>query len=171
MTGPEGTGTPRGNILVDGVSDVGTAERRLAKPGEAVLAPVRFRGGRSGMLDMSLPRSTVWAEVLQSLRDAGEPAYVEIDPDTGVITELLLPRAVTVESITPTPERDGVQVELLISHARHFLRRSNRAYDDLLRTLETARARKAAVLVTETLDTHEIIDVRSLPRPAEQGRP
>ena len=162
---------PRGDVLVDGVSDVGSAERGLAKPGEPVLAPVRFRGGRMGMLDMGLPRSSVWADVLRSLRDAGEPAYVEIDRDTGVIIELLLPRAVTVASITPTPEQDGVQVELVISHARHFLRRSNPAYDELLRALETARTQEAAVLVTETLDTHEIIDVRSLPRPAEQGRP
>jgi hypothetical protein len=149
--------------VVDGVIEVASApERGVARTGEptAAFLRVRFRSGQVGLLDMSLPRSTVWAEVLQSLRDTGQPAYVTVDPETGVITELLLPQALTVESITPAPDRDGVQVNLMISHARHFLQRGTPRYDEILRALETARKRKETVLVTETLDTHEIIDVR-----------
>ena len=52
-------------------------------------------------------------------------------------------------------------MELVISHAKHFLRRSNPDFAQLLETLERARASKALVAVTETED-HDIIDVRPL---------
>ncbi len=163
----------RPSVIVDGVSEVATAAHlrgeRLAPTTPAILR-VKLRGGQSVLLDMNLPQSAIWADVLQSLRDTGQPAYVEVNPETKVITQLLLPRAVMVESVAPTVEKDGVQVELMISHARHFLRRSNANYNQLLRALETARKEKATVLVTETPDTHEIIDVRPVPVPTKRRR-
>ncbi|TFG51038.1 MAG: hypothetical protein E4H37_08530 [Gemmatimonadales bacterium] len=155
----------RPKALVDAVSEIARkatprADKRAAPA--PTLVSVNFQNGQSAYLDMSLSRSHVWAEVLQSLRETGQPAYVEVDEDSGVITELLLPRAVTVESITPREPEDGVNVALVISHARHTLNRSNARYDQLLRALESARKTKASVLVTEDLDTHEIIDVRPL---------
>ncbi|MGQ9871194.1 MAG: hypothetical protein ACUVQO_10405 [Leptodesmis sp.] len=39
---------------------------------------MNFQGGRSGQLDLAIPRSVVWADVLDSLRQANEPVYVEL---------------------------------------------------------------------------------------------
>jgi hypothetical protein len=105
----------------------------------------------------------VWAEVLESLRETGAPAYVEVDPSTSVITELLLPIPFSVGRIERSP--DGLQVELIISHARHSLRRSNPDFEELRHTLEEARKRGSPVLITETLDSHEIIDARPVSGP------
>ena len=53
------------------------------------------------------------------------------------------------------------EVELVISHAKHYLRRSHPDFDALLALLEQARATKTLVAVTET-EAHDIIDVRPL---------
>src|SRR4051812_37731437 len=109
------------NSLVDLVSNI-AATTVAAAPG--VLAgqrAVAFRSGRSGLLDMSQRHAGVWADVLISLRVANAPAYVEIDPANGLITRLLVPLVVRVGEISST--LDGVEVELIISHARHTLRR------------------------------------------------
>jgi hypothetical protein len=125
---------------------------------------VRFESGQSGLLDMSVHRGAVWADVLRSLHERKQPAYVEIDPETGLITELLLPLRFGVGRIEPSEE--GLMVELIFSHGRHHLLRSNEDFDELRETLEAAKKRKTAVLVTET-DEHEIVDVRPLDEPAE----
>lgn len=156
------------NALVDGISS-------LSSPGETVevrlgeilsrSVTVKFQGGRSGQLDLAIPRSAVWADVLDSLRQANEPVYVEIDPETNVITELLLPREVRVGAITPMDTGDAVEVELIISQARHYLRRTNPDFQEFFNILQTAREEESPVLVTETLDGYEIINVKSLPKP------
>ena len=128
---------------------------------------VGFQGCEAGLLDMSIPRSVVWSEVFDSLRRANAPAYVEIDPATNVITNLLAPLMVRVAAITSTAEGDAVEVELVISHARHYLRRTNADFDQLLKTLQTARDQGMPVAVTETPTEHEIIDVRLLPTSPE----
>ncbi len=158
----------RPNALVDEISSLSPSREALeARPGEipSRSVTVNFQGGRSGQLDLAVPRSAVWADVLDSLRQAKEPVYVEIDPTTNVITELLLPREVRVGEITPTATGDAVEVELIISQARHYLRRTNPDFQQLLNTLQTAQEEGNPVLVTETLDGYEIIDVRPLPKP------
>ncbi|HAX74403.1 MAG TPA: hypothetical protein DCY88_00840 [Cyanobacteria bacterium UBA11372] len=162
----------RPNALVDGISSLSSPRETLeARPGEipSRSVTVNFQGGRSGRLDMAMPRSAVWADVLDSLRQTNEPVYVEIDPETNVITELLLPREVRVGAITPTDTGDAVEVELIISQARHYLRRTNPDFQQLFNILQTAQEEGIPVLVTETLDGYEIIDVKSLPkRPLER---
>jgi sugar phosphate isomerase/epimerase len=111
---------------------------------------------------MTADRSRIWADVLRSLSESGQPAYVEIDPETSAITQLLLPIPYRVQRIAPA--RDGLEVELVISHARHYLRKSNPRFEELRKALEAARAAQAPVLVTETLNEHEIIDVRPAAR-------
>src|SRR5262249_62077165 len=61
------------------------------------------------------------------------------------------------------PRGDGLEVELEISHARHYLRREHPRFDEMHKTLERARREKAPVLVTESLDSSAIIDVRPAP--------
>ena len=98
---------------------------------------VNFQSGRSGLLDMKQPRSAIWAEVLHSMREANEPAYVEIDPETNVITELLVPIPVRVGAIRET--EFGAEVDLIISHARHYLQRVHPDFQKLREALEAAR--------------------------------
>src|SRR5689334_18833307 len=142
-------------IIVDDVRDVSPPAEVSGLEGQRLT--ITFAAGRTGMLDLAEPRSAVWADVLNSLRERGEPAYVRLDPN-GVITELLLPVRYTVGKLDPVS--DGIEVELVISHARHYLRASHPRFDEFLSVLESARGHSAPVRVTETLDTHEIIDVR-----------
>lgn len=150
--------------LVDGVIGLSEQPESLAAtPGKAssLFVTVRFLGGQSGKLDMSAPRSKVWAEVLDSLRQENLPAYVEIDPVSNLITELLCPLTVHVGNITPTGEGDDVEVELIISHAKNYLRSTHPDFKELLDLLKTAQEKKTKVLVT-TQDENEIVDVRPI---------
>jgi len=152
---------PRENSLVDQVSEIlrpsGRAAARLQTP--ANYATVSFGGGRRGLLDLTEHRSRVWAEVLESVREARRPAYVEIDSQSSLITEVRLPRPYRVGRMTRV--RDGFQIELIVSHARHSLSRSNPHFEELREALEEARKEGSEILVTET-DRHEIIDARPL---------
>jgi hypothetical protein len=155
--------------LVDDVRDIRRerASARGARRRTEVLAiRVRFGGGANARLNPSSSRDRIWAEVLESLRDSGQPAYVEIDPDTRYITSLLLPQRFLVTSIRETPESD-LEIELEISHARHFLRGDHPRFEEMRALLESARREKTRVLVTESLDSSAIIDVR----PATAGTP
>ena len=157
----------RRNARVERIGDLSrpSPERAAEAPGPSEnYLEVRLESGESGLLDMSVHRDAVWADVLRSLQERDQPAYVEIDPDTRLVTELLLPIRFSVGRIEPAEA--GLVVELIVSHAPHRLRRSNPDYDELRGTLEAARERKRRVLVTET-DDHEIVDVRMLDEPAE----
>jgi hypothetical protein len=164
------------NALVDRISTLSAPTETLTARMAAApprVTTVQFHGGQYGLLDTAGYRERTWAEILESLRQANQPVYVEIDPETHVITELLLPRAVNVGAITPITDGDGVQVELIVSQARHYLRRDNSEFEELLKVLRSAREEGSPVLVTET-DAHDIIDVRPFPKPpgsAEQTAP
>jgi hypothetical protein len=125
---------------------------------------ISFRGGRTAYLDLREPRTAVWADVLASLLEAGRPAYVEIEPRTSLITALLIPARMRVLNLEPDKEEDGFEVHLAPSQARHLLRRSHPRFEALRRALEEARKSGRPVLVTDSLDGHEIVDVR----PAEE---
>jgi len=163
----------RVNAVIADVQEV-TAPIAVAAdegPGDV---PVQHRrvilgGGHSGLLDLSLTRSRIWGEVLESLRDSGQPVYVEIDPESNLITELLLPVRFLVGAVEPLDE--GVRVDLIVSQARHYLRTSNQQFEEFRRLLETARDTRTPVLVTETLDDHEIIDVRPTGEGPTDGGP
>jgi Glutaminase len=107
-------------------------------------------------------------EILADLQQMQHPAYIEFNPDTRVITRLLIPLVAQIVGIVPTT--DGVVVELEISHARHTLRRSTPDFEELLRILREAQAKGGAWIVTET-DDHEIIDVRPFPQARAPLRP
>ena len=152
---------PNANAVVDNVSSLSSSlsevrEARRAKPA-APIVTVKFKSGQAGVLDLNQPRSAVWAEVLHSMREANQPAYVEIDPATNLITELLVPIVVQVGELRETSS--GAEVDLIVSHARHYLQRARANFRDLLAALNSARRQKLTVIVTET-DDHQIIDVR-----------
>jgi hypothetical protein len=156
------------NALVDGISSLSPSAELLAARADQSLpqfVEVSFKGGRTGRLDTSIPHSAVWAEVIDSMREAKGTVYVEIDQETNLITELLCPLTVTIADIVDTATKEAVVVELTISQARHYLKRTNPEFQQLLNALQDAKEKGTEVLVTETIDTHEIIDVRPNPNP------
>ena len=151
---------PNPHALVDFVSPESSLEPTALRGGSGTrFVTIPFRGGRFGRLDLSRPHAAVWAGVLESARQSASPVYVEVDPATSELTVLLIPLVVGIERISPAG--DDLEVELVISQAKHYLRRSHPDFDALLALLEQARATKAMVAVTET-EAHDIIDVRLL---------
>jgi hypothetical protein len=157
----------RDSALIDEVLSV-VRERGRAATAEVRTLTVRFGGGATARLDPASARDRAWAEVLESLKEMHQPAYVEIDPETGYLRSLLLPRPFTVKAMRETAGGD-LEIDLEISHARHYLRREHSRFEVLRKTLETARRTKGLVLVTESLDGSAIVDVRPV-RAARAGR-
>lgn len=162
---------PKPNVIVDRVKSLDHPNRPLAiaqgvrLPGHVV---VHLAGGTS-LLDLQDPRAAVWEGILDDLRQTNEPVYLETDPTTNVIQQLLYPLSVVVAGIAPAPVGNLHEVELEISQARHYLNTANPDYQQLLNALTVARQQGAPVLVTETLAEHEIIDVRPAPAPFAGG--
>jgi hypothetical protein len=129
-------------------------------PSQGKLVSVLFAGGRIGLLDLTQPRSAVWLKVLHSLHEQKTPAYVEVEPRTQQITRLLQPTLQPVGEIEPLERGGDLRVTLLRSHAIHVLRHNNPRFGELRKLLTAASKSETPVWVTETLDTHEIIDVR-----------
>ncbi len=153
---------PDSKAVVEEVRSLSEYDREAAiEGGEPPLGTVRvaFASGRTGLLDTRSPREKVWAEVMESRREAGEPVYVEIEPETERIRELLIPIRVTAESIVPAEEGDADYVHLRVSAARHVLRHNHANYSEMRRTLEAAVGKPTVLLVTDSPDG-EIIDVR-----------
>jgi hypothetical protein len=152
-------------VLVDDVRDVAHEVREKGKRagagGEAI--SIRFAGGVDARLDPASQRDRVWAEVLESMRDSREPVYVEIDPDTHHITSLLIPRRFTVKAVRESVHGDGLEIDLEISHARHYLSRGHSRFKDIEQTLQRALRDGTPVLITESLDGAAIVDVRAMP--------
>ena len=152
--------------LIDGIRSFSpTRENWVSKPVEDLpeKVTVSFETGRSGVLDMKNPRAVVWAKLLDLQRKSNRPVYVEIDPETSVITQLLVPEPSRVMSITPQGEGD-VHVVFFTSEARHYLGRENPDFQEMLDALQTAKDNETAILVTATRHDYEIIDVRPLPK-------
>lgn len=157
--------------LIDGIRSFSPArEKWKARPAEELppKVTVRFEAGSTGVLDMENPRAVVWANLLDLQQKNNRPVYVEIDPETNVITQLLLPEPSRVMSITDQGEGD-VYVVFFTSEARHYLRRENPDFQEMLDALQTARDDGTALLVTATRHDYEIIDVRPLPKELETG--
>jgi hypothetical protein len=123
-----------------------------------------FAGGATARLDGSKPRDRTWAEVLQSLEQRRQPVYIEVDPKTRFVIALLLPLPFLVKRVHELQEAGDLEVELEVSHAKHFLRRNHPNFETLRKTLERARRDQTPVLVTESLDSTAIVDVRTAPK-------
>ena len=100
------------------------AEMLRREPGLSV----ELEGERRVRLDPADPRSIGFAQVLDGLSKRRLPVYVEVDPETSVITRLLIPRVTRIIGIRPI-DVGVLGIELDRSHARHVLRRSNPDFD------------------------------------------
>lgn len=156
----------KAKTVVDNIHELSSPEATKVDGSDVTLSKsqfvtVQFQTGDIGLLDMSLPRTRIWYEVIASMRQSNNPVYVEIDPETNVITELLIPLRVKVGEMVPSEEnRKDLKVELIISHAVHHLRHANPQFKKLAKQLMNAKQKGLKVLVTERPDEHEIIDVR-----------
>ncbi len=154
-------------VLIDAVhSIVPTREEWKGKPAEELpkQVTVRFEAGRTGILDMDNPHAVFWASLLDLQRRNTRPVYVEIDPETGVLTQLLLPQPSRVMSITQQGE-DDAYIVFYTSAARYYLRRENPDFQEMLDALRNAKDDEIEILVTATQHDFEIIDVRPFSKP------
>ena len=151
-------------VLIDALKEgAETAAPYAAKPaGRAKnTLSIHFSNSEVGYLDLSEPHAVLWLNVLRSLHENQMPAYVEIDERTKRITQLLQPKLQPVGDIHPLDQGPDLRVELLRSHALHVLRGKHPQFKAFLELLREAHRKQTLLWVTETLDTHEIIDVRS----------
>jgi hypothetical protein len=146
---------------IDSVRSVSPAKDRWA---------ISFAGGLSGILDMQHPHSVVWSRLLDLHQRLNKPVYVEIDPETQRITELLIPQPSRVMSIEIQPDGD-VEVLFFTSQARHYLRRGHPDFQSMLDALQQAANSALTMLVTAAREDHEIIDVRPLPKAQGAANP
>ena len=155
------------------VSTVVRLEPPLDKPPEELLRAeggltVELEGERRVRLDPDDPRSAGFARLLDELSRQRLPVYLEVAPQTSMLTRVLIPHVTRVIGIHPIDE--GVLgVELEGSHARHVLRRGAPDYDELERLLRQALDSGDPIVLSEN-DAHEIIDVRAY-IPGPEGPP
>jgi hypothetical protein len=153
---------PRETTWIDNIRSI----EHPAKSARAKDSSIRltFVGGATARLDGSKARDRTWAEVLQSLQDRRQPAYLEVDSQTRFVTALLLPMLFLVKRVHELKEGGDLEVELEVSHAKHYLRRDHPNFDTLRTTLERARRDRTPVLVVESLNGSAIVDVRIAPK-------
>ena len=143
------------------IKEISPSVKRLKTRDAERYEEINFQDGKISLLDKTDPKSEIWSDILHSSYQSQSPVYVEIDPNTQVITEFLLPMKVKVAEISPID--DTVKVELFISQAHHYLKRSNPDFASLLEILQNAKEKNSNVLVTENHETHEIINVQPSP--------
>lgn len=148
--------------VIDGISEFfPTRDKWTGKPPEQLpkKLTVRFKKGQKGTLDLKDPLSAHWANMMDEQAQANRPVYVEIDDETGVITNLLIPQVFTVERVD-TDEQGNLRVRLHQSMAVHAVIISDPNFDAIRDSLQAALADGSERLITSTLDDLEIIDVR-----------
>ncbi len=149
------------HFIVDYVVDI---EPGLERPIEAPFSKdgpdtytVKFAGGDEAVVTQS-ENAALYLDVLDGLRRAKQPVYAALDDAGEAIVGIQLPNVTRVLVVTATLEGD-VEVTLEKSHARHYLRRENPEFENLLTALSDETATDSLLFVTEN-DDHEIIDVR-----------
>jgi len=161
---------PRPNAVVANITSLSAPLEAMEGSQPPSSVTVSFEGGDSGELDLTASQSRLWFEILDFLKRKDRPAYVEIDPNTSAITEVLIPKASPVVSVTPDPSGD-VTVSLIKSAALHSLRRNDPNFQEILDILEKAVADGSEVLLAATLDAFEIIYAVALPKAEPREAP
>jgi hypothetical protein len=125
-------------------------------------AAVVLEGGRDVRFDRTDRRVTAFLNVLEDLQRRKMPVYIELDPGSGFITRVRLPKLVRVQRITEEADGD-VSVMFEQSHERHVVKRDSPDAGELLRVLREAR--KDQWLAVTVSDAAEILDVRPFDPP------
>jgi len=149
--------------LIDGVRSFSpTREKWVDKPVEDLpkKVTVQFKTGQTGHLDLKDPLSAHWANMIDEQSQANQPVYVDIDEETSVITNVLIPRVFTVARLE-TDEQGNLLVHLRESAAIHAVLQSDPNFAAMRDSLQAALDDGSERLITETRDDMEIIDVRT----------
>lgn len=159
---------PNPNAIVDTIARV---EPPLDKPPADVLREsergltFEFSGGRRARLDRSDERAPALAGILEELRRRGKTVYVEVDPQTGVITRVQIPKVTHIEAVYANETGDMV-IDIPLSHGSHVLRRQSPDFDAWAALLREALDRGLPVILTEN-EMHDLIDLRWYPNPED----
>jgi len=129
---------------------------------------IELENNRAVRLDPADGASNGRARVLDGLRQLHKPVYLEIDPATSFITQLLIPYVTRVQGIRHL-DTGVLSVEIEQSHAQHLLRESTPDAAELEKLLRESLRTRMPITVAET-DAHEIIDVRPF-APGPEGLP
>jgi hypothetical protein len=151
------------NALVDLIHRLDPVDVPTAMRANASAITIHLQGGAAAQLEMSFPNASQIADILDDLRANREPVYLEVDLSGNRIRRVLLPRVMLVARVDAAAVGGTHQVELEPSQAVYSLRTTNPDYQQLLTALQAAQAQKTPVLITDTLDDHEIVDVRPVP--------
>ena len=120
---------------------------------------VTFNNDQTGLLDMDSLRAVHWAEMIDAQSRENQPVYIEVDEESNVITNLLIPSTFKVDKIT-IDEFGNLNVLFQPSSAVHLLLKSESNFDAMQTKLQEALDNGTELVVTETRDEHEIIDIR-----------
>ncbi len=93
------------HVIVDKVKSLDLPNRPLSVAqgvGISGHVVVHLSGG-AALLDLADPQAVVWEAVLDDVRQSNEPVFLETDPNTNVIKQVLLPQSVVVSDIAPAP--------------------------------------------------------------------
>lgn len=96
--------------------------------------------------------------MLETSLEYRSPVYLEIDPQTRLIQQVLVPYESPVARLIEHDDR--VEVHLVYSAAIHYLERAHPDFEQMYADLAASAEQGHELLVTETRDTHLIIDVR-----------
>src|SRR6266542_3947257 len=159
---------PNPNAIVDKIARV---EPPLDKPPADVLREsergqtFEFADGRRARLDRSDERAPARAGILEKLRRRGKPVYVEVDPHSGVITRIQIPKVTHVEAVYANAAGDLV-IAIPLWQGSHVLRRQSPDFDAWAALLREALDRRLPVILTAS-ETQDVIDLRWYPNPED----
>jgi hypothetical protein len=159
---------PNPNAIVDKIARV---EPPLDKAPADVLRDsergltFEFADGRRARLDRSDERAPALAGILEELRRRGKPVYIEVDPQSGAITRIQVPRVTHIEAVYANPAGD-LMIDIPLSQGSHVLRRQSPDFDAWAALLREALDRRLPVILTES-EMHDVIDLRWYPNPED----
>lgn len=152
------------------VACIRSFDRPIKKFAEGLPITVHFEGGQSASLDRNTPLASTFAQVLDELHKALLNVYVEVDPNSQVITEVQVPVTGHVADLQEE-SGGGVTFTLDSSQRRYSLPPSNPLYSVFVQTLREAHQRNATIILTEKAEEPEILDIRVPEDPIQPAPP
>jgi hypothetical protein len=144
------------NAVVGAVTGVSRSDRGYT---------VDLEGNVSARIEGADERARGLAGILEQLQKDRKPAYLEIDPETRVVTRIRVPVLVRVQDILVDTSGD-IRVRLERSHALPGVRHERADYEEVAGTLREAKAKGDWVALTA--DGPEILDVRPYKPPWDE---
>ena len=164
------------NLVVDVVDRVGSSAANGAgltevdaKETARDIRTLTFRNlAQEARIDSSDPRSAIWGQLAETLRDLERPAAVVVDPRTAFVTDVLVPEVGRIVALTESFD-GAIGVHLDSSPAPLELPGDMPDARLTAIRLREAFAKGAEVVITTDRLDDLIRDVRELNRPINRG--